>query len=416
MKVCNPEVILRRAKPGCKVSVILIDWGVRESFHGVETLNRQTAARSDYELIWLEFYDRKPDGLCKIVDSGVDGLPALDQWIVAGYGDDGIYSKHRLYNIGILAAQGEICVICDSDAIFTPTFIDKIIQGFAETPRAVLHLDEIRNNDHSFFPFRYPSLDEVRGKGCINWQGTISVGLDNNPDMLHKANYGACMAAKRADLIAVGGADEHLDYLGYVCGPYELTFRLVNHGLEERWLRDEYLYHTWHPNENSINTEYHGPHDGRFMSLRALEALADHRVLPCLENPWIARARRGERLELEEVLRLAADKEEPEWRNGNQPTSWDGVYWMERDFEGFNLYVHKGRWYGLKVGEGAFNPRLAWRYRVLIEADNQEQTRQEIHYYNQLPTGLWDRMWVQPPHRLPIRVWRRLSKELARLF
>jgi hypothetical protein len=89
---------------------------------------------------------------------------------------------------------------------------------------------------------------------------------------------------------------------------------------------------------------------------------------------------------------------------------------MERDFEGFNLYVHKGRWYGLKVGEGAFNPRLAWRYRVLIEADNQEQTRQEIHYYNQLPTGLWDRMWVHPPHRLPIRVWRRLSKELARLF
>ncbi len=147
-----------RAKPGCKVSVILIDWGVRESFHGVEYLNRQTAARTDYELIWLEFYDRKPNGLRKIVENGVDGLPALDQWVVAGYSHDGVYSKHRLYNIGILAAQGEICVICDSDAIFTSTFIEKIIQAFAETPRAVIHLDEIRNNDHSFFPFRYPSL------------------------------------------------------------------------------------------------------------------------------------------------------------------------------------------------------------------------------------------------------------------
>ncbi len=124
------------------------------------------------------------------------------------------------------------------------------------------------------------------GKGCINWQGTISVGLDNHSDKLHKANYGACMAAKRADLIAVGGSDEHLDYLGYVCGPYELTFRLMNYGLEERWLLHEYLYHTWHPNENSINTEYHGPHDGRFYApCGRLEALADRRVLPCLEKP-----------------------------------------------------------------------------------------------------------------------------------
>ncbi len=416
MKACKPEIVLKRDKPGCKVSVILIDWGVRESFHAVEYLNKQTAARSDYELIWLEFYDRKPDKLREIVERGVDGSPALDQWIVAGYRTDGIYSKHRLYNFGILAAQGEICVICDSDASFTPTFIEKIMEAFAETPRAVVHLDEIRNNDHSFFPFRYPCLDEILGKGCINWNGTISVGLDDNPDMLHRANYGACMAAKRADLIAVGGSDEHLDYLGYVCGPYELTFRLVNHGLEERWLRDEYLYHTWHPNENSINTEYHGPHDGRFMSLKALEVRADGRVMPCLENPWIARVRRGKRLKLEEVLRLAADNEEPQWRNGNQPTSWDGVYLMENDFEGFNIYLHRDGWYGLKPSEGTFNPRRVWRYRVLIEGKSQDSVRRQIQTYNQLPTKMWDRMWTQPPHKLPGRVWRRLTKEVARLF
>jgi glycosyltransferase involved in cell wall biosynthesis len=416
VKACKPEVVLKRAKPGCKVSVILIDWGVRESFHSVEYLNRQTAVRSDYELIWLEFYDRKPNGLREIVERGVDGLPALDQWIVAGYGDDAIYSKHRLYNIGILAAQGQICVICDSDAIFTPTFIEKIIQGFADTPRAILHLDEIRNYNRSLFPFCYPSLNEVLGKGCLNWQGAISVGLDNSIDKLHKANYGACMAAKRADLIAVGGADEHLDYLGYVCGPYELTFRLVNHGLEERWLLDEYLYHTWHPNADGVNTEHHGPHDGRFMSLRALEAKGEGRVLPYLENPWIARSRGGERLELEEVLQFAADKEEAEWRPGNLPPSADCVYRVECDFEGFNIYVHKDRWYGLKVSEGAFNPRLAWQYPVLIEGPNHDRMRQEIHYHNQLPSGLWNRIWVQPPHRLPLRVWRKLSKKLARLF
>ncbi len=227
MKVCKPEVVLNRARPGCKVSVLLLDWGVRESFHSLEYLNRQTAARDSYELIWLEFYDRKPPGLRRMVERGCEGGPALDKWIVAGYADDYVFNKHRLYNLGILAAEGEVCVICDSDAIFTPSFIDKLIQGFAETPRAVLHLDEVRNSNPRLYPFCHPSIEEITDpEWCSNWYGTVSMGLDDSRDMLHDANYGACMAARRADLIAVGGADEHLDYLGYVCGPYDLTFRL----------------------------------------------------------------------------------------------------------------------------------------------------------------------------------------------
>jgi hypothetical protein len=239
--------------------------------------------------------------------------------------------------------------------------------------------------------------------------------VDKSPEMLHHANYGACMAARRDDLVAIGGADEHLDFLGYVCGPYEMTFRLVNHGLKERWLRDEYLYHTWHPNLNGENTEYHGPHDGRFMSLRALEARAVGRVRPQLENPWIARAVNGERLGLDELARLVAEREEPTWRADRLPTSWDGVFWFERDFEGFNLYCYKDRWYGLPVGEGPFEPAKARRYRVLIEADSHEQARREILYYNQLPKRPWDRLWVKPLHLLPLRVMLKLRKELARL-
>ena len=108
------------------------------------------------------------------------------------------------------------------------------------------------------------------------------------------------------------------------------------------------------------------------MSLRALEATADGRVLPCLENPWIGRARGGEVLELEQVLRLAAAKDEPKWRIGNQPTSWDSVYLMERNVNGFNIYIHHGVWYALKVGEGSFIPRRAWKYWVLLERESHE--------------------------------------------
>src|SRR6202011_290730 len=100
--------------------------------------------------------------------------------------------------------RGQYCVICDSDAIFTPDFVAKLLEGFAHTPRAVLHLDEIRNADPRFHPFAYPSIAEILGAGCINWNGTASRGLANSQDMIHEANYGACMAAPRDDLLAIG--------------------------------------------------------------------------------------------------------------------------------------------------------------------------------------------------------------------
>jgi glycosyltransferase involved in cell wall biosynthesis len=315
-----------------------LDWSVRESFHSLHYLNQQTVARDQYELIWLEFYNRKPLKLQETVFRQGKESPLLDQWIVAGYGADTIFNKHRLYNLGLLVSQGQYCVICDSDAIFTPNFVARVLEGFAQTPGAVLHLDEIRNTDPRFHPFAYPSIDEVLGPGCINWNGNVSRGLDDSNDMLHSANYGACMAAAREDLLAIGGADEHLDYLGYICGPYDLTFRLANRGLTERWLRDEYLYHVWHPNEAGINTDYQGPSDGQGMSLRSLEARATRRVEPFLENPWIRQARAGNALSVHDLLKSLADREEPTWRFANLPSPGEAVRLLEADYHGFNLF------------------------------------------------------------------------------
>jgi glycosyltransferase involved in cell wall biosynthesis len=397
------------------VSVILLDWGVRESFHSLYYLNRQTASRDSYELIWLEFYDRRPDQLSEMFARGnPSGEPALDSWIVAGYPDDRIFNKHRLYNLGILAASGDVCVFCDSDAIFTPTFIEKVIAHFQHSPRTVLHIDEVRNSDPRLYPFRYPEMTEVLGPAAKNWRGTITRGLDDSKDMLHEANYGACMAARREDLIAVGGADEHLDYIGYICGPYEMTFRLANADREEQWLGDEFLYHTWHPNENGINTDYQGPHDGLYVSLRALEARAAGRVLPCVENPWLARARQGEAIPLPTVLGELVEKEEPNWRVGCQPADGD-VYWMERDFQGFNIYRHRNRWYGVRIEEAPFDPLRVRRYRPLLDGVSQERVQNLIRCYNRVPSKLWAQIRCQPLYQLPYRIVRRLGKELAQL-
>lgn len=416
---CRPEVLLQR-KPGKpKISVILIDWGVRESFHCLHYLNRQTADRKDYELIWLEFYDRKPEALQKLVAEG----GVLDQWYVLGYPDDVIFHKHRLYNAGLLAAQGEVCVICDSDAFFRPTFIENLIRAFEETPEAVVHLDEVRNNDGRFYPFNYPTVEEILGPGCINWQGETTTGLSAGRDLLHGANYGACMAARRRDLLAVGGADEHLDYLGYVCGPYDLTFRLVNYyGRQERWLRNEYLYHCWHPNTSGINADYHGPHDGRFMSLRSLDARASFRVKPYLRNPLLS-GRGGQTPGVEEFLEFLKTREELLWRSGAQPAGpSDDVYWVERDHQGCNLFVHAGHWYAVSDRVKTFDPRKARAggYGLLLEAETMEELQAQIDAGGTTTAGPLDRirrnLFAQPLHHLPVRAWRKSRRLVSSLW
>jgi hypothetical protein len=410
----GPEIVLRRPRPDCRLSIILLDWGVRESFHTLHYLNQQTAPRPSYELIWLEFYARRPAGLQRMVrDAGRDG-PALDQWIIAGYPDDHIFNKHRLYNLGLLAARGDVCVFCDSDAIYRPTFVQTVLEHLARRPATVLHLDEVRNTDRGFYPFRYPTIEDILGPGCRNWKATVSSGLASNcPDRLHEANYGACMAARRDELLAVGGADEHLDFLGYICGPYEMTFRLGNKGRPECWRTDEYLYHTWHPNQSGINTDYQGPHDGLFVSLRALEARAIGRVMPYVENPWIARLRHGEQLALETVLPHMVGPHEPAWRIGRQPVEAEAVYKLERDYQGFNLFLYRGRWYALPVGAGDLEPRHMPHYHPLLDGENQDVLRRMVRWYNRLPSKVWARIGGLPLHRLPWRLVRRMGKELA---
>jgi hypothetical protein len=409
----QPEVVLNRPGGRKKVSVILIDWGVRESFHAVEYLNRQTAARADYELIWVEFYRRKPQPLEKLAEDG-----ALDRWIVLGYPDDTIYHKHRVYNVGLLAASGDVCVICDSDAIFRPTFIDNVVRAFEETAYAVVHIDEVRNVDQQFYPFNYPSLDEVHGPGCINWFETTTRGLYTEEDRLHRANYGACMAARRSDLLSVGGSDEHIDYLGFCCGPYEMTFRLQNRGRRERWLTSEYLYHTWHPNQTSWNTDYQAPHDGRFLPLRSLHARATGRVRPYQQNPAIG-------TKLEDILHRVATRPEPDWVAGAQPVAQpDFVYQVDRDDRGFDLFVYKNQWLAIPTGTAPHDPAgiAAGRYPHVLTAGDEESLRQQIDSLRgadrlRPPPNRWQRfrrdLFGEPLHQLPRRVWRTVRRKLT---
>ncbi|MEE9913614.1 MAG: tetratricopeptide repeat protein [Deltaproteobacteria bacterium] len=326
------QTLYIRPLPNVELSIVLLDWSCRESFHIFDDLDQQTIARDRYELIWLEYFSRRPNEITLRIEHGT---ASPDVWGVMEMPEDAYYHKHFIYNAGILLARGRIVVICDSDAMVNSTFVESILAAFELDEKIVLHLDEVRNVDRRHYPFDHPTVAEFLDGACKNWQSGMTSGLLNDIDVIHSRNYGACFCALKEDLIAIGGADEHIDYLGHVCGPYDLTFRLVNHGRREIWLKEEFLYHTWHPGAGGRNN-YIGPHDGRYMSSRALNARFTGRVMPYLENPAIACYRDTGDLERSlAVLATAGGRRTAvDWRidNENRFLSLGREAWYQKKF------------------------------------------------------------------------------------
>jgi hypothetical protein len=281
------------------VSVILLDWSCRESLHSLHYLNDQSVGRDRFELLWIEYYDRRDSRIKEALEKcKTEGRPPIvDQWMVLDVPKDIYYHKHLMYNVGIVASRGRIVVLCDSDAVFRRTFFQTILESFERDPNIVLHMDQVRNNDRRFYPFNFPSLEEITGPGAINFAKGTTTGLLDRDDILHTRNYGACFCALREDLIRIGGADEHVDFVGHICGPYDLTFRLRNLGKREIWHPTELLYHTWHPGQAG-ERNYLGPHDGKHMSTTSLSVLGNGRIQPLLENPALRTLRQGEEADL----------------------------------------------------------------------------------------------------------------------
>jgi glycosyltransferase involved in cell wall biosynthesis len=256
------------------VSIILLDWSVREWFQALRWLPEQDVARGKYELIWVEVFDR-------VVPEAMEHAD-----VVITCGQTGMYHKHEAYNVGVLHARGRVVTICDSDAVFTPDFVRSIIDGFnlegpgEPTPLVLMH-HEWRTRT------TYPGHDSAGQLNNYKW-------LDLWP------NAGACMSVRKSDAIRFGGFDEHKSLRGYLCGPYELGWRLVNAGIPEVWHDEKIaLWHYAHPdppgsgdNKFSLKLwrEVGHPHVD-YHALTAVEAFSTGRLLPIQENPEIHEAR-----------------------------------------------------------------------------------------------------------------------------
>jgi hypothetical protein len=125
------------------VSIVLIDWSCRESFHILRYLASQTIPREEFEILWIEYYDkRSPEIQVGIKESETTGNPPMvDQRIVLDTAGQIYFHKQLMYNIGIIAGRGEIITICDSDAVVSPTFVGSIVNSFERNRNIVLHID-----------------------------------------------------------------------------------------------------------------------------------------------------------------------------------------------------------------------------------------------------------------------------------
>jgi hypothetical protein len=305
----------RATKPA--LSIVLLDWSCRESFHIFHYLASQTVERDKFEVLWIEYYDRRAEAIQTALAKGqsADDHPPVDKWIVLDMPRTLYYHKHLMYNVGIAASSGTIVTFCDSDGMVSDKFVVSILESFDKNPNIVLHMDQVRNSERKYYPFNYPSLQEITTEGKHNFVAGKPAGLWDLENPIHSRNYGACMSARREDLIAIGGADEHIDYLGYVCGPYEMTWRLVNLGKKEVWHENEWTYHVWHPGQLG-DRNYFGPHDGYHMSSTALAARRSGRILPLMENPAINELRLARQGVLDDrLLALAVSgRDFAEWR------------------------------------------------------------------------------------------------------
>jgi len=253
------------------VSLVLLDWECRERFHTLDWLNRQDAPRDQYEIMWVELFNRVAPRAMEQAD------------VVITCGQKGLYHKHDGYNIGLLRARGAITVICDSDAVYPPGFISSILAAFqasdgAELKPIVLMYHQRRSN-HT-----YPDdLSDVSQLQQYEWRPLLP-------------NAGACACMRTADALRFGGFDEHRSLRGYLCGPYELGWRLVNAGLPEIWHDESVVsWHFQHPEPLGLEgnlfslkkwREVAHPHVD-YHALTAVDAFSSGRLLPLKENPEI---------------------------------------------------------------------------------------------------------------------------------
>src|SRR5262249_23724708 len=144
---------------------------------------------------------------------------------------------------------------------------------------------------------------------------------------------------------------------------------------------------------------------------------------PCLENPWFANRRKEGGLDVEQLAQLAREPVESTWLVGAQPLlPSERVYWVERDYYGFNIFHLADRWYAVRAKLGTLDAVKLRHggYREVWQAETQPELRENLPFdkeqweEREKHSGSLGRLWrkfrAQPLHALPRRIVRRARR------
>jgi hypothetical protein len=201
-----------------KVSIVMIDGGFRENTFGVEYFSKQRFPEDEYEIIWVDYYDR--------VNPRVAANPKVT---VMTLNKSGIYHSSYCFNRGIREARGELIVIPDADQIVPWDFISRVWDLHREYDELVAYgyrHDEAERGALQSFDF-----DELERK-CV---------------LKNPVNYGGCLTVRKKWLVKVNGYEQHpLFRTGNHANGLDMYTRFKNLGLAIRWEPTLKLYHPWH--------------------------------------------------------------------------------------------------------------------------------------------------------------------------
>ncbi|MCC7145359.1 MAG: hypothetical protein IT443_02845 [Phycisphaeraceae bacterium] len=215
-----------------KVSVIMVDGSFREAFHAIDFFGRQNMPREDYELIWVEYFDKVNPEIARRV-------AAHPNFRIICLGLPDPYHSSYCFNRGILEAKADLIVIPDGDIVVEEDFLARVYQDHQQSERLVEYFH--RHNEPEDQHREPVDLEHLR-KVC-----TIT-----NP-----ANHGGCLSVRKKWLLEINGYDQHPIFsTGFHANDKDVYARLNNLGLLVRWSPDVKLFHPWHVTTSAWSPHY----------------------------------------------------------------------------------------------------------------------------------------------------------------
>lgn len=270
-----------------RISIVMVDGSFRESYHAIDFFCTQTIPAEDYELIWVEYYDKVNPAL----QAEIDKYPNAR---IITLNRIGVYHSSYCFNAGIQASRGELILIPDADLVVEPDLLETVWNEHQTNDKLVMYL------------FRYEEPEEVHQQK-VTLEHLRKVGFLRSP-----SNFGACLTVRKKWLVEINGYEQHPIFgTGFHANGSDVNTRFKNLGLHIMWHPGIKIYHPWHPMTKAEDIAY-----------RYQEVVTRYRAINLITQAYQgldASLDRPFPLQLEE--KLAQRKAEIEKPNGNnQPT------------------------------------------------------------------------------------------------